>query len=211
MSGRVERLVRLVNHTVLWVTRHWLALVNTAMALVLLGALLAPVLMLQGYTRAGGLLYRAYTPLCHQLPERSFFIGGPKLVYSLDELNAALGSVTPLRYVGNPELGYKVAFCERDVAIYAGWLVGGLLFGLLRRRARPLRWQVALLMSAPMAVDGLAQLVGLAESNWERRTLTGLLFALAVIWFVYPLLERGMREAASTALGTLEDGGVADR
>ncbi len=207
----MERLVRLVNRLILSVTRHWLALVNTGMAVILAGALLAPVLMLRGHARAGNLLYRAYGPLCHQLPERSFFIGGPQHVYSLDELNAALGDVTPLRYVGNRELGYKMAMCERDVAIYAGWLIGGLLFGLLRRRLGPLRWQIALILSVPMAVDGLAQLVGIAESNWERRTLTGLLFALAVVWLVYPLLERGMGEAASLAAASLEGAGVGDR
>ena len=32
-------------------------------------------------------------------------------------------------FVGSPELGYKVAFCERDVAIYLAVLLAGLAYG----------------------------------------------------------------------------------
>jgi uncharacterized membrane protein len=39
-----------------------------------------------------------------------------------------------------------------------------------------------------MAVDGLTQLAGLRESNWALRTLTGALFGLGTLWFVYPYL-----------------------
>lgn len=200
-----QSLARFINRLILFVTRHWLALASGVLAAVLGLAFLAPWLMLHGFAGAGTLLYLAYQPMCHQLPERSFFLGGPQPWYTLAELSQHLGYEAPPRFIGDPELGYKVAFCERDTSIYAGWLLGGIVFGLFRRRFRSLPWQGLLLLSLPMGVDGLVQLFGILESTWMRRTVTGLLFGLAVIWFAYPLLERGMNEAHEIAKSSLEE------
>ena len=48
--------------------------------------LLAPVLMDAGWTTPAKIIYIVYRPLCHQLPERSYFLGGPEHVYSAEEL-----------------------------------------------------------------------------------------------------------------------------
>ena len=200
-----------MHRLVLFVTRHWLALANAFLAAVLGLAFLTPWLMLHGFTGPGSLLYLAYRALCHQLPERSCFLGGPQPWYSLAELTVYLGYEAPPRFIGDPQLGYKVAFCERDTAIFAGWLLAGLVFGLFRSRIRPLPWQGLFLLSFPMAVDGLLQLFGFLESTWARRTVSGLLFGAAVIWFAYPLVERGMNEARETAQRSLEELCVGDR
>jgi len=223
-------LARVLNRMILGITRHWLALVNAVMLLVLGLAVLAPWLMAHGQASAGRLLYRLYQPLCHQLPERSFFLAGPRAVYDLAELGAHLGYEAPLRWLGDAQLGYKVAFCERDTAMYAGWLLAGLAFGLLRRPdsrtcsggmtstrgapscgLRPLSWRWLLLTMLPMAIDGTGQLFGLWESTWWLRVATGLLFAAGTVWFAYPLLEQGMNDAQEIALRSLEDGHAADR
>jgi len=193
-------LIRCVHRFVIWITRHWLAMFNLAVGMVLGLAWLAPWLMLHGQASVGQLLYLAYRPLCHQLPERSFFLGGERPWYTFEQLSAALGYDAPARYVGNPQLGYKVAFCERDVAIFAGYLLMGLLFALFRRRIKPLPWQALLAATLPLAIDGTVQLFGLAESNWQRRIATGLLFGLAVTWFALPWIQRGMAEAQEIAL-----------
>lgn len=204
-------MLRAINRLILSITRHWLALVSLLLGLVLALAVLAPWLMLQGHTGAGQLLYMAFRPLCHQLPERSFFLGGPQPVYGLAELNAHLGYEAPARWPGDRQLGYKMAFCERDTAIYAGWLLGGLAFGLVRRRLRPLPWQGLLLTMVPMAIDGTGQLFGAWESTWWMRGITGLLFALGIVWFAFPLIEQGMKEAQAIALRSLEDSDAASR
>lgn len=203
-------MVRAINRLILFITRHWLALVNLAMALVLALALLAPALMLSGQTAAGQLVYLVYRPLCHQLPERSFFLGGPKAVYSLAEMSAHLGYEAPARWIGDAQLGYKMAFCERDAAIYAGWVLAGLAFALVRGRLRSLPWQGLVLSMLPMAVDGTGQLFGAWESNWWMRAVTGLLFALGTVWFSFPYIEEGMKGAQGIALRSLEDGDAAD-
>ncbi len=203
----MDRLVHWVNRIVIFVTRHWLALVNGVLALVLGLAFAAPWLMEHGYTRGGEFLYFLYRPLCHQLPERSFFVGGPQAWYSFAELSRRLGAEPAWRYIGNPQLGFKVAFCERDTAIFAGYLVFGLAFGLLRRWLKPQWWHglVAVVLAVPMAIDGGIQLVGIVESNWQRRTVTGLLFALGVVWVAFPLIEKGMKEAEEITRRSLED------
>ena len=192
-------------------TRHWLALVNLALALVLALALLAPLLMLWGQTGAGQLVYLAFRPLCHQLPERSFFLGGPRPVYSLAQMSAHLGYEAPMRWIGDAQLGYKMAFCERDAAIYGGWVLAGLAFALLRGRLRPLPWQGLVLTMVPMAVDGTGQLFGAWESTWWLRVITGVLFAVGTVWFAFPLIDDGMKGAQGIALRSLEDGDAADR
>ncbi len=200
----MDKLVYWVNRIVLFVTRHWLALVNGVLALVLGLAFAAPWLMEHGYARGGEFLYFLFRPLCHQLPERSFFIGGPQTWYSFAELSRRLAAEPALRYIGNPQLGYKVAFCERDTAIFAGYLLCGLAFGLVRRRLKSLSWKGLVALALPMAIDGGIQLVGILESNWQRRTVTGLLFAVGVVWFAFPLIERGMKEAEQITRRGLE-------
>jgi uncharacterized membrane protein len=51
-----------------------------------------------------------------------------------------------------------------------------------------------LIFLIPIGVDGLTQLVGLRESNWELRTLTGALFGAAAVWFAYPYVDDAMQE-----------------
>ncbi|NLE77049.1 MAG: DUF2085 domain-containing protein, partial [Chloroflexi bacterium] len=98
------------------------------------------------------------------------------------------------RFAGNDTLGYKVGMCERDVAIYGAVLAAGLLFGLLRSRVPILPFRYFLVLCLPMAVDGLGQLVGLWESTWFNRVITGTLFGMALVWLAYPYVQRAMDE-----------------
>jgi uncharacterized membrane protein len=184
-----------------WLTRflygfsaHWLLMANLAIGTYVGLPLLAPVLMDTGHVRAASLIYGVFRPLCHQLPERSYFLFGERVVYSFDDLARLLGGVVPPRYIGAATLGFKVAVCERDVAIYAAMLFSGLLFVFMRNRLKPLPVKAFVLLCAPMAVDGVGQLVSLWSSTWQSRSVTGMLFGVACIWLTYPYLERGMRE-----------------
>jgi hypothetical protein len=59
---------------------------------------------------------------------------------------------------------------------------------------RPLSIRAFLFLSAPMAVDGLGQLVGLWESTWWSRVISGALFGIACVWLAYPHVEAGMAD-----------------
>jgi uncharacterized membrane protein len=208
-GDRADRIAVAVDRLVGWLARHWLALFNTAAAVFVGLPFVAPLLMAVGLTGPAQVIYLVYRPTCHQLPERSFFLFGAQGAYSVAELEAtgALPSGLNLlqreflRWVGDPEVGYKVAICERDVAIYSSILLGGLIYGLARayfsartRRTPRLPVKGYLILLIPMLVDGATQLVGLRESTWPLRIVTGGLFGLATVWLAYPYVEDAMQD-----------------
>jgi hypothetical protein len=90
---------------------------------------LAPVFMHLGWKDPGNAIYFIYSFLCHQLPERSYFLFGPKISYSLAELKAAGQDTNNLltlrRFVGSPEMGWKVAWSDRMVSMFTSlWIFG---------------------------------------------------------------------------------------
>jgi uncharacterized membrane protein len=188
-----------VDKAVLKLAMHWLLLANLFWGLYVGLPFLAPVLMDAGWTAPAKVIYFVYRPLCHQLPERSFFLGGQQHVYSAEELGDAGVEIHPLsRDLGNETVGWKVGFCQRDVAIYGSILLAGLVYGLVRRRwvgwKMPFRYY--LLFLVPMGIDGLLQLFGVRESNWILRTITGAIFGIGSVLFAYPYLDEGMRDVA---------------
>jgi uncharacterized membrane protein len=200
----VERLTVFLDKLVLSLAKHWLLLVNLVIAVFSGLPLLAPVLMGLGYTRPAQLIYTIYQPLCHQLPQRSFFLFGPQFAYSLDTLQELLGPEAlatgslARAFIGNAALGYKMAYCQRDTAMYGSMLLAGMVFGLVRHRLKPLPFSLYLIFLAPWAIDGLAQFLGFYESTWQLRTITGSLFGLATVWLAYPYLEAGAAELRRT-------------
>lgn len=182
---------------VLGIARHWLLLINAAVAVYLFLPLAAPVLVNAGYERPAQVIYSIYSFACHQLPERSYFLFGEEPFYSLSALEAdglppGQNLFERRTFTGNPVTGYKTALCQRDIAIYGTVLLGGLLFGLLRRRLQPPSMKVYILFLIPIALDGLTQLFGLRISNWWLRTVTGAIFGGASVWLAYPYLEEAM-------------------
>lgn len=201
---RVEKLTVFLDKLVLALAKHWLFLVNLVIAVYGGLPLLAPILMGLGYTRPAEFIYTIYKLHCHQLPQRSFFLFGPQLAYSLETLQELLGAEMladdslARAFIGNPALGYKMAYCQRDTAMYGSMLLAGMVFGLIRRRLRSIPFVLYLIFLAPLAVDGLAQLLGFYESTWQLRTITGNLFGIATVWFAYPHLEAGMGDLRRT-------------
>lgn len=138
--------------------------------------------------------------------------------------------------LGTPRMGYKMALCERDMAIYGFVLLAGLAYGLLRRRVRIRAmpwWAFVLIGLAPIGLDGFSQLFAyvfaiptgpvslqtsifpflqrifpLRESTPLLRTLTGALFGLSLVWLTYPQIEGGMRDTADQLEAKLRRAGA---
>ena len=201
MTGRTRDLVVFADKAIFRLAKHWLLLVNLFWGLYVGLPLLAPVLMDAGWTGPAKVIYTIYRPACHQRPERSYFFGGPEVVYSVDELEAA-GVETGLfsREIGNEAVGWKVAFCERDVAIYGAMFLTGLVYGLLRRRlgAWKMPFRYFLLFLVPMGIDGGLQLFAIHESDYVLRTITGVIFGIGAVLFAYPYLEEGFGDVRHT-------------
>jgi len=188
------RFTSILNGFVRAVAKHWLFLTNASTGFLVGLPALAPVLMSAGYLRAARLIYTLSAPLCHQLPERSFFLFGRQSFYTLEELEAWLGPNVPLRYIGDRTLGYKMAVCERDMATFLAFFLAGLAFALVRRRLPPLPVKAFIVLCLPMAVDGFGQLLALWDSTWWSRVFSGGLFGVACIWLAYPHIEAGMSQ-----------------
>jgi uncharacterized membrane protein len=191
-TGHTRSLTALVDRGIYWLARHWLAIINLFWGLYLFLPLLAPALMNAGWTVPARAIYFVYRPLCHQLPERSYFLDGDQIAYSAEELaDAGVQVGLPSRDIGNEQVGWKVAFCQRDVAIYGSLFLAGLVYAGLRHRWRrwKMRFRTYLLFLVPMAVDGMLQLFGVYESTWVLRTVTGVIFGVGSGLFVYPYLE----------------------
>jgi uncharacterized membrane protein len=228
ISGWQRSLVLSASRIAYLISRRWLFLFNSLVALYIALPFLAPVLMLQGAEGPARLIYKIYSPACHQQAHRSWFLFGEQAYYpfrssgiagvhyleeyvaglpgleGLDPPNNYFSYTQELRdFYGNEQMGYKVALCQRDVALYLALLAGGLLFGLLRYRLGPLPWQLFLLFGIlPMGLDGGYQLLTYLlpaflpprESTPLLRTVTGALMGLGLVWLTYPHIDAGMRE-----------------
>ena len=156
---------------VLGFARHWLLFVNLLIALWVLLPWLAPVLMHWGWTSAGKAVYLIYSFQCHQLPERSYFLFGREMMYSLSEIQSGWRTTTDpfilRQFIGNSEMGWKVAWSDRMVSMYTSILFGGLLYGLLRTRLKPLSFRKFAILLLPMAIDGgthmISDLAGIGQ------------------------------------------------
>jgi uncharacterized membrane protein len=201
VTGRTRDLVIFIDKTIFQLAKHWLALANIIWGLYVGLPILAPVLMDAGLTGPANVIYTVYRPACHQRPTRSYFYGGPELVYTPEELDAAGVDTGPFsRHIGNEHVGWKVAFCERDVAIYGAIFLTGLVYALIRRRLGDWKmpFKYYLLFLVPMALDGVLQLVGLWESTWVRRSITGAIFGVGSVLFAYPYLQEGFSDVRKT-------------
>ena len=153
------------DRVVCWFLRHWLALLLTPMFIFVLVPFLAPVAMAAGWTTVGKVIYWLYTPFCHQLPQRSWFLFGEKLTYTLGEINQVFSYTdawTLRRFYGTPEMGWKVAWSDRMISFYTLTPLFGLLYAVLRqagRRVQPLSLRALLVALTPLVVDGFTHLL----------------------------------------------------
>lgn len=143
-------------------TRHWLLIFLVVYGLFNLLPFLAPVFMHWGWTGAGNAIYAIYSPLCHQMAQRSFFLFGPEAMYNADQLPIQLTghSGTDMlllrQFRGDAITGWKVAWSDRMVAMYGGVWLAGVAYLLLSRlrKMKPISWWRFALLLLPMVLDG---------------------------------------------------------
>ncbi|HVN55358.1 MAG TPA: DUF2085 domain-containing protein [Anaerolineaceae bacterium] len=202
-----------------WLSNHYMLLINLVLFLYVGLPFLAPVLMKIDAVTPARVIYTIYSPLCHQFAFRSFFLFGEQAAYPRAAANVpgityeqvtgynALDVLKARNFIGNEQLGYKIAICERDIAIYLSILLFGIIFSLSKNRWKSLPWYIWILFGIlPIAVDGFSQLPSLmtlpVSLNWLPmrestpllRVLTGSLFGLTTAWFGLPYIEESMIE-----------------
>ena len=146
-----------------WLSRHWLACFCILTGIWVTLPWLAPILMRFGATGPAMAIYLFYSPQCHQLPQRSYFLFGPWLMVPLNNILAITPTTDPLAlrwFLGTPELGWKVAWSDRMVSLYTPLFLGALWYAASRKRWRPVCWsRWRLLPYLPLLIDGSAHLL----------------------------------------------------
>ena len=143
-------------------SRRWLVAFNLILGGYAIAVILAPILNVLGQTGAAKPMYGFFGLFCHQDPDRSFHV-----------------------------FGEKFACCERCAAIYGSVALFGLIFALGRDRIRSPRFAEIVALVSPVVLDGMAVGAGIYGGNPLMRVITGTIFGLALIWFLYPRFEAG--------------------
>jgi uncharacterized membrane protein len=149
------------------------ALLSLSILILIVGA---PLAAARGYSGVAVALYQAFAVLCHQLPERSYFIAE-----------------------------HKLAVCARCTGLYAGFALTLLLYPLIRP-LRTVEWpprEWLILAALPMTIDVGLTFLGVWENTHTSRLLTGLLLGGASVFYVMPgLMELSLRKTREIPLQT---------
>jgi uncharacterized membrane protein len=132
-----------------------------------LGAIvLAPYLRSRGVP-LGRFIYFCFSPVCHQIPGRSFSV-----------------------------FGYPMAVCARCLGIYFGFLAGMGVYPLLRgfSKIQLPKMKIFLAVSLPIVADTAGNLLGLWATANVFRLATGILWGTILpFYFVTGLAELASR------------------
>ena len=148
----------------------WLVSVVVVLSVVSL-IVVAPVAAASGHSDIAQGIYGAFATLCHQLPERSYFIDG-----------------------------HKFAVCSRCTGIYGGFAFTLLLYPLIRSLKSPVmpRPSWLLLAALPLAIDFAVNFFEFWQNTHTSRLLTGAILGGAVVFYVMPgIIELSLRYAGT--------------
>ena len=145
----------------------WIIVLAFALAICSL-IIAAPVALASGHPAVAFNIYFPFSYLCHQIPSRSF------------------------HYAQHP-----LAVCSRCTGIYAGFLLGVIVYPLvrsLRSTVTPERkW--LFIAAIPLAIDFSLEFLGIWHNTHSSRFFTGALLGSVVVFYVLPvLIELSLRE-----------------
>lgn len=163
----------------------WLIIAAGALMVSLL-IVIAPLAAAGNHNLLAFSIYRIFANVCHQLPERSFYIAG-----------------------------HQFAVCARCTGLYAGTTFAILFYPLVRpiRTAvtPPRKW--LFVAAAPLAVDFSLGFLGIWENTHTSRLLSGLLLSAVSVFYIMPgiaeLSSRRWRNSSPAMGGQLSDEGSA--
>jgi uncharacterized membrane protein len=129
----------------------------------------APVLLASGHAFWGLTIFRAFSFVCHQIPERSFFIAG-----------------------------HPFAVCSRCTGIYSGFTIAMLSYPLVRSlrqtESPPRKW--LFIAAAPLAIDFALGFFDIWANTHSSRFASGALLGAVSVFYVMPgLMELSLRRS----------------
>ncbi|HUS11486.1 MAG TPA: DUF2085 domain-containing protein [Pyrinomonadaceae bacterium] len=144
----------------------WVSAAAASLALISL-IIGAPLALEAGHPFLGLIIYRAFSHVCHQIPERSFFVAG-----------------------------HHFAVCSRCTGLYAGFAAATVVYPVIRSlrqtEAPASKW--LFMAAAPLALDFSVGYLGIWENTQTSRCATGaLLGAVAVLYVMPGLMDLSLR------------------
>jgi uncharacterized membrane protein len=132
----------------------------SAIALAIVGLIVgAPFARAHGHPEFASPIYKAFSFVCHQIPERSFHLSG-----------------------------YQFGVCSRCTGLYLGFAVAALIYPLacsLKRTDTPPRvWLI--LAAAPLAIDFSLTYFGIWSNTHLSRFSTGALLSSVAVFYIMP-------------------------
>jgi uncharacterized membrane protein len=168
-NGRHPILERQQPFSALCATLVWAITAIFALALVAL-IVVAPFAQANGYPTFALAIYKTFSYVCHQIPERSFHF-----------------------------LGYKFAVCSRCTGIYSGLAIAILIYPLVRSfkdmQTPALVW--LFVAAAPLAIDWSLGYFSIWQNNHASRFSTGALLGATAVFYILPgLIELTYKASA---------------
>jgi uncharacterized membrane protein len=119
----------------------------------------APLLQSTGHASFASAIYKVFSFVCHQIPERSFHLAG-----------------------------HQFAVCSRCTGLYAGFAVAALIYPLTRALIRTdtprRRWLI--LAAVPLLIDFSLTYFGVWSNTHLTRFSTGALLGAVAVFYVMP-------------------------
>ncbi len=151
----VEKRARSVSRTEVLV---WAA--TSLFALTIISLMVsAPVAEAHGHPLFASTVYKAFSLVCHQIPERSVHVGG-----------------------------HKFAVCSRCTGLYSGFAVAALLYPLARslKRTDAPRLVWLILAAVPLAIDFALGYFSIWPNTHLSRLSTGALLGSVAVFYIMP-------------------------
>jgi uncharacterized membrane protein len=140
----------------------------SALGLSLVGLIAAaPVALSQGHPQFAAAIYKVFSFVCHQIPDRSFHLAE-----------------------------HQFAVCSRCTGLYAGFAVAALSYPLVRSLKStdtpPRLWLI--LSAVPLTIDFALGYFSIWENNHLSRLTTGALLGAVAVFYILPgLIELSSR------------------
>ena len=147
--------------TVTWAITATIALALVAMIVA------APLAEASGHARFALTIYKSFSFVCHQIPERSFHVAG-----------------------------YKFAVCSRCTGLYSGFALAALIYPIVRslRKTETPSIVWLFLAAAPLVIDFSLGYFSIWQNNHASRFATGALLGSVAVFYILPgLIELSSR------------------
>ncbi|HXD33535.1 MAG TPA: DUF2085 domain-containing protein [Pyrinomonadaceae bacterium] len=157
---------------IIWLT---VAAIGVLLMTLIVGA---PLARASGHQTFAYAVYGAFGKLCHQMPDRSFFVAGRQF-----------------------------AVCSRCTGLYLGFMVVTLCYPLLRSLRStdtpPRAW--LFLAALPLALDFSLGFLGIWENTHLSRFLTGALLSSVAVFYIIPgLVQLNLKDIREVFRGNAE-------